>query len=436
MDDLRKLSRRNFLAGGATAAAGGLAAPHLVPASALAAPGRPGPNDRIGVGYIGVGRRGMQLSGLPAAGQIVGVCDIDRNRAQAAAARLQCPPYTDYRKMLEAKDVDAVLVATPDHWHALVCIRACQAGKDVYCEKPLGLTVREGRAMLDAARKYGRVFQVGMQRRSSSAYRIGCALAREGRLGKVHTVIGPNYPSPWLSKLPAQPVPDGLDWDVWCGQTEPVPFNQDIYIQRARPGWISLQPYSGGEMTGTGAHTLDIVHWALGADHTGPVEVWAEGGKLEPVVYSAPEDRNRGDAHCSRGHQVAFRYANGVTMKLDDATQDWVFLGDKGKMTIANEKITTDPPEIAAEALKGVKKDGPASHLQNWLDCIKSRERPNADVEIGHCSTTVCHLGNIARWVGRKLRWDHEKEIFPGDDEANGYLERPMRKPYELPRTL
>jgi len=318
----------------------------------------------------------------------------------------------------------------------LVCIRACQAGKDVYCEKPLGLTVREGRAMLDAARKHGRVFQVGMQRRSSSAYRVGCALIREGRLGKVHTVIGPNYPSPWLSKLVPQPIPDGLDWDVWCGQTEPVPFHQDIYIQRARPGWISLQPYSGGEMTGTGAHTLDIVQWALGTDHTGPVEVWAEGGKLEPIVYLAPEDRNRGDAHCSRGHQVGFRYANGVTVKLDDdATQDWTFLGEKGKLTIVNEKITTDPPEIATEALKGIKKDGPASHLQNWLDCIKSREKPNADVEIGHCSTTVCHLGNIARWVGRKLRWSPDKETFPGDNEANGYLERPMRKPYQLPES-
>ncbi|MHC4176551.1 MAG: Gfo/Idh/MocA family protein [Planctomycetota bacterium] len=428
-----RLSRRRFLRRGAALAAGGVAAPYVIPGGVLAAPGRPGPKDRIGVGYIGVGRRGKGLMGLPEEGRIVAVCDVDPNRAEAAAARANCKPQADYRTMLDQKDVDAVVVATPDHWHALPCIHACQAGKDVYCEKPLGLTVREGRAMVEAARSGKRIFQVGTQRRSSRAHRVGCHLVRSGAIGKVHTVIGPNYPSPWECKFPGQPVPEGLAWDLWCGQTEPVPFHQDIYVQRSRPGWISLRPYSGGEMTGTGAHGLDLVQWALGVDHSGPVEVWADGGRLEPLTYFAPEDRSRGDAHGSRGREVTFRWAGGVTLKLAGGPLGGTFLGQQGKISIDSGSVSSDPPEIAQLALKAAEGDRQVSHLQDWFDSINSRRNPAADVEIGHRSTVLCHLGNIARWVGRKLQWDPEKEIFPDDDQANAYLERPMRKPYQLP---
>jgi predicted dehydrogenase len=372
--------------------------------------------------------------GLPPAGRIVGVCDVDRDRAAAAATRAKCPGHRDYRALLESKDVDAVVVATPDHWHALPSIHACQAGKDVYCEKPLGLTIREGRAMVAAARKHRRVFQVGTQRRCSRDHRAGCELIRRGGIGKVREVIGPNYPSPWECRFPTQPVPAGLDWDVWCGQTEPVDFHRDIYIQRSNPGWISLRPYSGGEMTGTGAHGLDLVQWALGMDATGPVEVWVEGGRLEPLTYEAPESRSRGDAHSSKGHRVTFRYANGVTVKLADGPLGGAFIGERGKLMVDSGSIRSDPPKIARKALEAAGDEPRAgNHLENWLDCIRSRERPAADVETGHRSTTVCHLGNIARWVGRKLRWDPEKEMFPGDDEANAHLERPMRAPYGLP---
>jgi predicted dehydrogenase len=415
-------------------AAGLAAAPYFVPAHVLGAPGQPGANDRIGIGYIGVGRRGNQLMGLPPEGRIVAVADLDRRRAEATAAARKCRSYTDYRRLLEATDVDAVIVATPDHWHALPSIHACEAGKDVYCEKPLGLTIREGRAMVDAARKHGRVFQTGSQRRSMDKHRIGCELVRNGLAGKIDTVLIMNYPSPWEVRFPAQPVPDGLDWDAWCGQTVPVPYHDDIFIQRSKPGWISLRPYSGGEMTGTGAHGFDQIQWALDMDHTGPVEIWAEGGKLDAVVYDAPESTGRGDRLCSEGRRVRMRYANGIVIRLEpgESAAGAAFVGDQGKIRVGNNEFSSNPEDLAKVNPDDLKIRLPVSddHLKNWCDCIKSRERPIADVEIGHRSAIVCHLGNIVRWVGRPLRWDPEREIFPGDDEANSYLDRPRRAPY------
>ncbi len=282
-------SRRRFLQRVLTGAASAALAPYFVPAKVLAASGIPAPSDRVGVGYIGVGRRGNQLMNLPPAGRIVAVADLDRTRAETTATARKCRAHTDYRQLLDAKNVDAVIVATPDHWHALPSFHACQASKDVYCEKPLGLTIREGRLMVQAARKYERVFQTGTQRRSMRNHRLGCELVRNGVAGKIHTVLIMNYPSPWEARFPGQSPPDGLDWDAWCGQTKPVAFHSDIFIQRSKPGWISLLPYSGGEMTGTGAHGFDQIQWALDTDGTGPVEIWAEGGKLPRVVYEAPE---------------------------------------------------------------------------------------------------------------------------------------------------
>jgi predicted dehydrogenase len=330
-----------------------------------------------------------------------------------------------------------VFVATPDHWHALPAIHACQAGKDVYLEKPLSLTIREGRILVDTVRRYGRVLQTGSQRRSMSGHRKGCELVRNGLAGKIHTVIILNYPSPWESDLAGQPVPTGLDWDAWCGMTEPVPYHDDIYIQRSNPGGISLRPYSGGEMTGTGAHGFDQIQWALEMDHTGPVEIWTEGGQLEPVTYAQPESRARGDKLCSQGRRVRMRYANGVTVRLEDngPAAGGEFIGDQGKIRIGNNTVDSNPEDLAKTDPESLKVRLPQidNHIQNWFDCIKSREKPIADVEIGHRSAILCHLGNIARWVGRPLRWDPEREIFPGDDEANAHLDRSRRKPYELP---
>jgi len=328
-------------------------------------------------------------------------------------------------------------VATPDHWHVLPSIHACQAGVDVYLEKPLSLTIREGRILVDAVRKYGRVLQTGSQRRCMSGHRRGCELVRNGVAGKIHTVIIMNYPSPWECQLPGQSVPEPLDWDAWCGMTDPVAYHGDIFIQRSNPGWISLRPYSGGEMTGTGAHGFDQIQWALDLDHTGPVEIWSEAGKLLPVVYSRSENRDRGDAQCSRGHRVRFRYANGVTIRLEDngPAAGGEFIGDRGKIRIGNNVISSNPVDLVHVPADDLDVRLPEinNHIQNWFDCIKTREKPIADVEIGHRSAILCHLGNIARWVGRRLAWDPASETFPGDEQANQYLDRPRRKPYQLP---
>ncbi len=429
-----RVSRRRWLSHGATLAAAGIAVPYLIPPGLLAAR----PNDRIGVAGIGVGRQGSGIF-LAAAGskqvRAVAVADANIRRAEALAARLKITAYQDYRKLLERRDVDAVTTATPDHWRSLVSIHACQAGKDVYAEKPLTLTIREGRRMVEAVRKHQRVFQTGSQQRSMLANRVGCELVRQGKIGKILKVIAHNYPSPWEGKLPAQPVPEGLDWDLWCGPTEPAPYNLDLCTPRAKPGWISLHPYSGGEMTGWGAHGLDQVQWALGMDAGGPIEVWTEGPEFEEPVYTKAESRARGEKLCSQP-KVFFRYPGGIVVELADGPAGGaIFLGEKGTITVDRGVCKSEPKGLAETVLAAAVKTS-ENHMENWLDCIKSRQKPAADVEIGHRSATVCHLGNIARWVGRKLSWDPVKEIFPGDPQANAYLDRPRRKPYLLPEKV
>jgi predicted dehydrogenase len=431
-----RLSRRRFLKQSALLASASVAAPQLVPRSVLAAEDQPGANDRIGLGGIGIGRQGSGvLRNASRQGRVVAIADVNLPRAHERAQGYGAKAYQGYRKLLEHKDIDAIVTATPDHWRALVCIHACQAGKDIYAEKPMTLTIREGRLMVQAVRKYGRVFQTGSQQRSQAPNRYGCELVRNGRIGKIHTVIGHNYPSPWECGFPGQPVPQGLDWDMWCGPTEVVPYHPDLYAPRAKPGWISFRPYSGGEMTGWGAHGLDQVQWALGMDETGPVEIWTEGPKFNPPTYTDPESRGRGDKACS-SPMIFYRYQGGITFKLDNGNPGGaIFIGEKGKIEIFRGRVVSNPPEVVKDPIKDsevhlYKSD---NHVQNWIDCIRSREKPVADVEIGHRSTSIAHLGNIARWVGHRLKWDPVKEIFPGDDEANRYLDRPSRKGYELP---
>ncbi|MCL4694064.1 MAG: Gfo/Idh/MocA family oxidoreductase, partial [Candidatus Hydrogenedentes bacterium] len=291
MKDIKSISRRQFLSTSARIGSSAVVAPLIL--SGLAS-GAPGPNDRINVAYIGVGRRANQLMGLPKEGQIVAYADVNMKRLEEMKGKNKdARIFQDYREMLQEPGIDAVVIATPDHWHAIHSIHACEAGKDVYVEKPMTLTIREGRAMVDAARKHGRIVQCGSQQRSMEKCRFGCELIRNGRIGTVHTIHGANYPSPWACDLPEEDPPEYIDWDMWCGQTEPRGYHPDLYEPRGdgrkypdgRPyGWISYTPYSGGEMTGWGAHGLDIIQWAMGTDSTGPVEVWADlDGDSGPV---------------------------------------------------------------------------------------------------------------------------------------------------------
>lgn len=433
------LSRRAFLRRASATVAGAAVLPQILPTGILAADGQPGANDRIGIGFVAIGR---QASALLAGAvrlketRIVAFADANLPRARAAAERHDAQAYQDYRRLLDRGDVDAIFTATPDHWRSLVCIHACQARKDVYAEKPLTLTVREGRRMVEAARKYARVFQTGSQQRSQRENIIGCELVRNGAVGRITRVVAQNYPSPWESAFPEQRVPEGLDWNLWCGPTPLVPFHQDIYTPRANPGWISFRPWSGGEVTGWGAHGFDQIQCALGMDESGPVELWTNGIKYAPPTYSEPESRDRGEKICCVP-TVSFRYANGTVVDLGDGPAGGgLFIGERGRIRIDRGIVRTEPnEELAEEAVRAGRARG-GNHIQNWYDCIKSRQRPLADVETGHRSATLCHLVNIARWTGRKLTWDPAKEEFVSDDDANTYLDRPRRKGFELPATL
>ncbi len=429
MTHAQKTSRRKFVAQCSAA----VSLPYFISSQALAGPDRPGANDRVGVGYIGLGRRSAQLMGLPKSAQIVAVSDVYLSRAEGVAKRVKAALYEDYRKLLEDSQVDAVVVATPDHWHALASIHACQAGKDVYCEKPLSLTIREGRQMVDAARKYKRVFQTGSQQRSMAINRAACEFIRGGGLGTLEKVVGHNYPSPWKCAFPAETPPAGLDWNRWNGPSPSHPYHAELFIPRGKPGWISFRDFSGGEMTGWGAHGLDQIQWALGMDNSGPVEVWTEGEAMEAPTYTTPEPRGRGEKLCAHP-KVFFRYANGVTVELANGPAGGgLFIGSKGQISIDRDRVSTTPAELRSEVLASGSQAGPNAHLQNWIDCIRSRERPVADVEIGHRTATVCHLGNIARWLNRKLRWDPERECFPDDEEANKLVAREQRAGFEIP---
>jgi hypothetical protein len=264
---------------------------------------------------------------------------------------------------------------------------------------------------------------------------LGCRFIREGHLGKIIRVLAANFESPWLYDMKAEPVPEGLDWDLWCGPTEPVPFHPELFIPRGRPGWISFRPYSGGEMTGWGTHGFDQIQCALGMDTTGPVEVIVEGEKLVPPVFTKPETSKQGNALCNKP-KLSFRYANGLTVVLDDKTTNrggGIFIGEKGKAEIGRGKFNSNPPELAENWLKehaGFKMPG---HITNWIDCIYSGGKPVGDIETGIRTAELCHILNVARFLGRSLKWDPEKEEFVNDAEANTWLRREHRKGYELP---
>lgn len=423
----RAITRRMFLSRSLGAGAVTAVAPMILPSGVLSAGGRPGANDRIGVGLIGAGRQGTELMRyFPIEGaEMAAFADCYQQRLDQIHRRFpRAALYRDYRSLLEDPNVDGVIVATPDHWHALNVVHACEAGKDVFVEKPMSLTVREGQLMVSAAEQHNRVVTTGSMQRSMAASRIGCEMVRNGRAGVIRTVHTNNYPSPWECDLPEEPVPEGLDWDFWCGQTEPRPYHRLLYLprgdgqrdERGPLGWISYRPYSGGEVTGWGTHGLDIIQWALGMDGSGPVALWPEGeGGWAPVTY---------------------QYANGVTVHLDDGgpAGGGRFVGDDGVIVVDRNRHDARPGSLIEEAVGAdeIRLEVSDNHMKNWLDCMRTRERPISDIRIGHSTTTLCHLVNITRWVGRKLEWDPDKESFVDDEEANSHLERAMRAPYSF----
>jgi predicted dehydrogenase len=397
----------------------------LVPRRVVGGGGAPGANDRIRVGVIGVGNRSnLLIDQLPDEAEVVAVADCWLRRCREAAAKRQARwrIHHDYRRLLEEKDIDGVIVGTTDHGRVLPCIHACQAGKDVYAEKPLTTHIAEGRALVNVVRKYGRILQVGSQQRSMAMNRVACEFVRGGGLGRIQFVQGVNYTGPTrYTGLPEEPAPEDLNWDQWLGPTEMRPYNRKLHL-----GWGRWWDYSGGEMTNWGAHGLDQIQWVLGMDGTGPVEWW-------PMADGPPG-------------AVAFRYANGIPVRLEMPAGDLqggaVFVGEKGRIEIIRNNFRTDPPRMVKELPppEEVQKwrDEVALwqaryHMGDWLNSMRTRHAPAADVEIGHRSISVAHLANITRALNRKLRWDPAGERFPDDAEADRLVRRPRRKGYELP---
>jgi len=421
-----KLKRRDFLRGSAAAAAG-LSLPLWVGCRGLSSRGGPGPNDRIQVGFIGLGGRARWIlkdEALPGA-EVVAVADCFLPRCHEAAKQIpggdRWRKYQHYQEMLEKEKLDAVFVETTTHARVLTCIHALQAGCDVYAEKPQSLTIAEGRVLVQAVRKYKRILQTGSQQRSMPINRHASRLVREGAIGKVHTVITCNFQGGkiWKGK-PEEPVPNGLDWDAWCNQTELRPYHSELHF-----GWSNFVDYDGGGqswgVTGWGTHSLDQVHCALGTDDTGPVEIWPE----EP-----------GPA-C----KITMRYANGTLLKLEGKNRGMedlgaIFLGDKGRIEILRGDYTANPKELRLNA-PPVTPQGPKEsipHIENFFQCVRTRKAPHADAETGHRATSLCHLVNLCRVVQRRLQWDPKAEKFVSDAEANKLLARPRRKGYELPK--
>lgn len=433
------LSRRNFFKS-TTALAAGSALPawFLEESRCFAATTKPlSPNDKPGIALIGCGGRGMGITKEAATfGEMRAVCDVDPVRLGAAQKTYpDAKGLKDFRAVMERDDIHVIINGTPDHWHTLVNLAALRAGKDVYSEKPLTLTIGEGQRLVAEVKKTGRVLQTGSQQRSDARFRLACELVRNGRIGKLKHV------SVWLPSgrregpfMPS-PVPEGFDWDMWLGQAPKTDYVKERTHVTFRYWW----EYSGGTMTDWGAHHNDIAMWGIGLERSGPVAI--EG---KPLVEMIP-----GGFTAFSEYAVNYTYANGVTHScastpanawngsvLDKSGQQHgvKFEGSDGWIFVTRGRIEASKPELLETPLpaNAERLYVSANHMGNFFDCIRSRKAPVADAEIGHRSVSVCHLGVIALRLGRKLTWDPAKEQFTGDNEANSHVSRPMRGPWTL----
>ena len=442
------LSRRSFIK---STAALGAASPFLLPSRLWSA--ETPPSERLNLGFIGIGTQGRGLMGgflNRKETQVVAVCDVDTTRREngkkiveehyakqtPASAYKGCDTYTDFRELLGRKDIDAVVIATPDHWHALIATAAAKAGKDIYCEKPMAETIHQARAMVEAVRKYKRVFQTGSMQRSSKEFRTACELVFNGRIGKIKLVEvyvgGPGVPC----NLPAETQEPGLDWNMWLGPAPERPYHSELSprgVHKHFPNWRNYREYGGGMVTDWGAHHFDIAQWGLGMDESGPSEIFPADG-----------------ANATQG--VRYVYANGVEVRHspkdhDPAAGDGVwFYGSEGKihvnrgkfdMWIGSEQKADSPAKcdaIAAEYLTGESKRLYKSndHGGDWLSSIRSRKKPICDVEVGAHTVIVCHLVNLAYYHGQKMNWDPKAFKFTGGTGDKSWLDVTYRGGWKL----
>ncbi|MBC7808389.1 MAG: Gfo/Idh/MocA family oxidoreductase [Akkermansiaceae bacterium] len=395
-----------------------------------------GPNDQIQVGGIGMGgSRGGYRQGLgdtraasrQSGCKVVAVCDVDRVHLDESVKEFgpDTKGYTYYRTLLEQPDIDAVVIGSPDHWHATMAIDAMKSGKDVYCEKPLALTIYEGRQIADTARKAGAVFQTGSQQRSDGRFRLACELVRNGRLGEIKRVEARLPGAPAGGPFPVALVPGDLNWDLWLGPAPKVEYIKE----RTHGSFRYWREYSGGMMTDWGAHHLDITQWALGMDDSGPVAVEAQGTTptYEPHSFNV-----------STAFDVTYTYPNGVTVVATNKGENGIrFEGETGWLFVSRDRIEASDKAILDDplpenAIRLYKSD---NHMGNFIACVRDRKAPVCTAEIGHRSATVCHLGNIAlRLPGKPLRWDPKRETFVGENQgdANPLRRTAMREPWAV----
>ncbi len=422
-DSSASTNRRTFLK-----QAAGLSAFYIVPRHVLGR-GFTAPSDQVAVGFIGLGKQAAGLRGrfLQNEARVMAVCDVYQPKVAAFAEAVNkhyadkgsvgtyagCERYDDYRALLNNKGIDAVVIATPDHWHSPIAIAAAKAGKDIYCEKPLSLTVKEGRDMVNATRQYKRVFQTGNMQRSGKEFRQAVELVRNGYIGQVKTIHVNVGGPPRAFDLVAEPVPAGLNWDAWLGpNTIERPYNNVLdpdLTAKFWGQWRDIRDFGGGGMTDWGAHMFDIAQWGLDMDNAGPTSL-------------TPGKEGKG---------LVYQYADGVQMHHTpvDGKQFCHFIGTEGEVKVARGELTTTPATLKDKVIGANEKHVYFSenHYKDFLDAIKSRKTPICDVEVGHRTATVCNIGNIAYLLGRPLRWNPNTEQFEGDAEANKLLSRPMR---------
>lgn len=428
-------TRRAFAKGAAKAAFAAALAPQIIPSSVLGMGGRTSPNNRITVGFIGTGDHGVGWNLGPYLrhqdAQVVAACDVDRNHLFRAQETINdhyqnedCFVTKDFREILARKDIDAVMISTPDHWHTIISILALQAGKDVQCEKPT-LTIDEGKLLIKAVRKYKKVFQTSTEDRAVPQFHRMAELVRNGRIGKLQRieVILPQRPDRPGDPTP-MPVPKELDYDLWLGPAPVKPYTRDRVHYNFR--WI--QDYSGGVIPDWGAHLFDTAQWANNTERSGPIEVEGTGTYWTGGLYDTVKD-----------YDVTYRYANGVVMTCQPGEPSIKFIGSSGWVgnTGWRGEVKASSPEILNSQIGDREVHlytNPNGEHDDFLKCVRSRTDPYFPVDIGHRVSTVSHLALIAIKLGRKLKWDPKHEHFVGDNEANALRDRPRRDPWQLPK--
>jgi len=422
----------------AALAAGVTASPYVVSSASWGKAAGTAPSNRVVMGCIGIGGQGTYNTKAflnnPAV-RMAAVCDAAEARRHKAKDLIDrhygdkgCATFKDFRDLLAREDIDAVVIATQDHWHALIAIAAARAGKDMYCEKPLGVAVGEGKAIREAVRRYGRVFQTGTQQRSDRNFRFACELARNGYLGKVHTVKvgapGPEYKRTYLKPPTEEPIPAGFDYDMYVGPAPMKPYNGGRW---AWPDWYLIWDYCAGFIVNWGVHHLDIANWGCPAVCDEPFEVECKGSY-----------RNDGLTDNINDWQAEFTYASGLRMTYSDADhpnkKGCRFEGDKGWVHVDREGIWAEPASLLSVSIKPNETHlgDSTSHHADFIACVQTRRDPIAPVEAGHKASYLGLVPEIACWAGRRLKWDPAGEEFIGDTEANQMLVRPMRSPWHL----